>query len=280
MRLLLAPALALLLAACSGSRPPSASAAEAPTGHCDPKLDDKGRFRDAKVEGVFVVRDAKANCVRATDAALADTGLLPHSTFKIPNALIGLETGVITGEAHAFTWDGKEHRVDAWNRDQDFASSLQASCVWCFQEVARGIGESRIAKWLHDFRYGNEDIGGGIDQFWLTGDLRMTPRQQVDFVRRSLDGELPVSQSHIELVWRVLEIERSDEGTWRGKTGLGGQEGRVIGWLVGYAERNGRRYEYATLVRGDADTSDEFDRVAAVRKPITRAFLVELGAIE
>ena len=48
-------------------------------------------------EGVFVLRDEVTGCVRTTDVAMADQGFSPKSTFKIPNALIGLETGVIEG---------------------------------------------------------------------------------------------------------------------------------------------------------------------------------------
>ena len=41
----------------------------------------------------------------------------------------------------------------------------------------------------------NRDIGGGIDQFWLTGALRIDPVQQVDFVDRLRRGALPLLRS-------------------------------------------------------------------------------------
>lgn len=290
MRLLAPSLLALVLSACSKPAPspassaspqPSPSPASSPTLACDPILDDGGRFQAAKVEGVFVVRDAQSDCLRTTNAALADSAFLPHSTFKIPNSFIGLETGVIEGEAHHFAWDGTKRSVEGWNRDHDLGSALQASCVWCFQDIARRIGDTRMRTWLRDFGYGNEHIDGGpIDEFWLTGSLRISPRQQIDFVRRSLEGKLPVRKANVDLVWRLLEIESRGQSRWHGKTGLGPQDGRVVGWLVGYAEREGRRYEYATFVRGDAFSSEEMDRVAAVRKPLTRAWLAEMGALD
>lgn len=284
MRFLLAPALALLVA-CSASQGPApatpspqASTVSKPS-VCDPSLDDGGLFANAGVEGVFVIRDAATDCIRATDARLADTGFLPHSTFKIPNALIGLETGVLTGADARFVWDGQRHSIEAWNRDHDLESAMRASCVWCFQKVAGEIGELRMREWLDAFDYGNEKVEGRIDRFWLEGSLRITPRQQVDFIRRTLNGELPVSKANVEIVWRMLELERTGDAVWNGKTGLGEQDGRVVGWLVGYVERNGSRYEYATLVLGGDATDDEFNRVMHLRKTITRTLLERMGAL-
>lgn len=273
-----------LLALCSlfaaPAPAPASASTPAPVPTCDPELDDGGLFRDADVEGVFIVRDAQSDCTRTTDAKLADTGFRPQSTFKIPNSLIALELGVVRGETHPFKWSGKKYSVEDWNRDHDLASALRVSCVWCFQEIARDIGKTSMRRWLQDFRYGNARIDGPIDKFWLTGPLRITPRQQIDFVRRSVEGKLPISKAHVDLVWRILELERKGDSIWRGKTGLGPQDGRAIGWLVGYAEHRGRVYEYATLVRGKSATDYEMDRIAAVRKPITRALLVKLGALE
>lgn len=288
MRFFLVPALALL-AACSSAPPPAAAPpsapaplpqapADSPRAVCNHSLDDGGIFANADLEGVFVIRDAQNDCVRTTDTLLADTGFLPQSTFKIPNALIGLETGVLTG-SDVFVWNGEKHSVEAWNGNQDLESAMRASCVWCFQDVARRIGEDRMRKWLDDLDYGNEKVEGAIDRFWLEGSLRITPRQQVDFVRRSLDGKLPVRKENVERVWGILEIERTGDSVWYGKTGLGSQDGRIVGWLVGYVERDGKRYEYATLVRGGKSTDDEFNRVMPLRKAITRALLEKVGAL-
>lgn len=278
--------LALLVSACSTKSTPPASPASSTSpddskpSACPPFLDDQGLFRNADLEGVFIVRDAKANCIRTTDAALADAPSLPHSTFKIPNALIGLETGVLSGPNHPFAWDGTKHSIEDWNRDHDLASAMRVSCVWCFQDLARRVGEARMRQWIDAFDYGNERVEGAIDNFWLEGSLRITPRQQIDFIRRMLDGELPVRKESVDIVSRWLELEREGESAWYGKTGLGEQDERVVGWLVGYVEAEGRRYEYATFVRGGKSTPEEFRRLIPLRKPITRALLVEVGALE
>jgi beta-lactamase class D len=30
--------------------------------------------------------------------------------------------------------------------------------------------------------YGNQDISGGIDQFWLSSSLKISPKEQADFM--------------------------------------------------------------------------------------------------
>ena len=266
--------LALAIAACTAA--PSGQQAPA---RC-PALEGGDVFTRAGVEGVFVLLDEATGCVRTTDSAMARRGFRPQSTFKIANTLVGLETGVIEGEHHQWPWDGTPRPLPRWEQDLDLAGALRVSCVPCYQDVARRVGRERMARFLHDFDYGNQDISGPIDLFWLTGQLRISPIEQVDFVHRMLAGELPVSMGSVALVWRLLEIERGDGYMWHGKTGSGSQDGRAIGWLVGYVERDGRRWIYATFVRSRSEaTEDESARLLPLRTSISRAFLAGEGLL-
>src|SRR4029077_10948972 len=113
------------------------------------------------------------------------------------------------------------------------------SAVPVYQEIARRIGEERMQKYVDLLEYGNRDIGGGIDQFWLTGNLRIDPVQQVDFVDRLRRGVLPVSKRSQELVRDILPVTKVGDSIIRAKTGLLGAEtgNPSLGWLVGWAEK-------------------------------------------
>lgn len=267
---------------CTAPAEPARKLGAPPKPACAGVFDAADAFSKEGLEGVFVVRDEVTGCSSASDPALADTPFRPQSTFKIPNALIGLETGVIEGEHQLWKWDGQPRRLKDWEQDLELGGALKVSCVPCFQDVARRIGKDRMATWLHDLRYGNEDISGPVDGFWLDGGpLRITPRGQAEFIHRLLAGELPVKPANVELVFRLLEIEKGEGYTFRGKTGLGSMDGRAIGWLVGYAERAGHRYTYATFVRGraGADVEPEQQRLMPLRKPLTRALLARANAL-
>src|SRR5260221_8767466 len=109
--------------------------------------------------------------------------MLPASTFKIPNSIIALETGVVTDpDKDVFKWDGVTRSIEAWNRDHTMRSAIAASAVPVYQEIARRIGQERMQKYVDLLEYRNRDIGGRIHQFWPTGQLPHAPDQQIEFL--------------------------------------------------------------------------------------------------
>ena len=96
-----------------------------------------------------------------------------------------------------------------------------------------------MQKYVDLLEYGNRNIGGGIDQFWLTGNLRIDPVQQVDFVDRLRRGVLPVSKRSQDLVRDILPVTKVGDAVIRAKSGLLGAEvGKPsLGWMVGWAEK-------------------------------------------
>src|SRR6202521_2470437 len=96
-----------------------------------------------------------------------------------------------------------------------------------------------MQKYVDLFEYGNRDIGGGIDQFWLTGSLRIDPIQQIDFLDRLRRGALTVSKRSQELVRDILPVTKSGDSIIRAKSGLLGAEVEkpTLVWLVGWAEK-------------------------------------------
>ena len=119
------------------------------------------------VRGTFVLLEPANDRYLVLNESRARQGFIPASTFKIPNALIGLEVGSISDEKEVFRWDGKPKIRASWEHDQTLDSGMRDSVVWMFQEVARRTGKERMKEWLARLDYGNKDMRGGIDQFWL-----------------------------------------------------------------------------------------------------------------
>src|SRR3954465_15631497 len=176
----------------------------------------------------------------ASDKVRSGEGKLPASTFKIPNSVIALETGVVEDpDKDVFKWDGETRSIEAWNKDHTLRSAIAVSAVPVYQEIARRIGVERMQKYVDLFDYGNRDIGGGIDQFWLTGNLRIDPVQQIDFVDRLRRGVLPGSKRSQELTRDILPVTKVGDATIRAKSGLlGAEQGKPsLGWMVGWVEK-------------------------------------------
>jgi beta-lactamase class D len=230
-------------------------------------------FHDARTEGVFAAQ-IKDRLVM-TDEGRTRTGYLPASTFKIPHALIALETGVVADtDKEVIRWDGVVREIEPWNRDHTLRTAMQYSVVPVFQQVASRIGAERMKKFVDAFDYGNRDIGGALDRFWLDGALRISALEQIEFLKRFHGGDLPVSKRSLMLVKDILTVEKTDDATIHFKTGAFAKDGKLVfGWLVGYAERGEATSFFAMNL--DIHGAPHL----AQRLAMTRALLKRAGAI-
>jgi beta-lactamase class D len=283
--------LALLAAGCAAEArppraesPPAAAAAAPETVPASPAVSwaDGGRAPElsaafGSTPGTIVVVDGRTGREARHDPERSRRRMPPFSTFKVPNSLIALETGTIPGTDYRMRWDSirdpRRSSFTGWYRDHDMRSAMRGSVVWYYKEVARRIGPGRMRAQLERIGYGNADISGGIDRFWLDSSLRISAEEQVKFLRRFHAGEL-FSPRATQAVKDILVLEDSAEYRLSGKTGGGTTDGHGLGWLVGYVERGDRVYFFATNVDGR-----DYDAIADRRHEVTRAALRELGVL-
>jgi beta-lactamase class D len=233
-------------------------------------------FVDEGTVGTFVGYKTDDYLIIASDKDRSGQAFLPASTFKIPNSLIALETGVVGDpDKDVFKWDGVKRSIEAWNQDHTLRSAIAASVVPVYQEIARRIGQERMQKYVDLFEYGNRKLGGGIDQFWLTGELRIDPVQQIDFVDRLRRGVLPVGKRSQDLVRDILPVTKAGDATIHTKTGLLGAElGKPsLGWVVGWAEKGSAQTVFAL----NMDIREP--RHVASRMKLAQQCLTDIGAI-
>ncbi len=235
--------------------------------------DLKKHFEHFHVQGSFTVFDLKNNKWILCNQEQSKKAFIPASTFKICNSLIGLETDVITDENSLMKWDGIVRSRPEWNKDHDLRTAFKNSTVWYYQELARRVGSQRMKKWLDMVGYGNADTSGGIDLFWLSGGLRITPEQQVRFLKRLYTGDLPFSKRTMDIVKRIMVVKDTATYTLRAKTGWGEQDNQDIGWYVGYLQTRNNVFFFATCIQ--RPQSDESGFMSA-RIEITLSILREL----
>jgi len=210
--------------------------------------DWNNHFTKIGIEGSFLLYDMNNRIYYSNNPGRCKERFIPASTFKIPNSLIALETGVIKDENEIIKWDGVKRSYDSWNKDHNLRSAIAVSAVWFYQELARRIGTERMQEYLNQFNYGNMNIGGGIDKFWLDGDLRISPIEQIDFLLRFYKNDLPISQKNIDIVKNIIIIEETDSTVLRAKTGWGIRFEKQVGWYVGYFEFNENVYFFANNI--------------------------------
>lgn len=244
--------------------------------HCKEIPDLAHFFQEYRVEGSFLLADLKNDSMICFNSKRTRTPFIPASTFKIPNTLIALETGVLTDENSLIRWDSTHYAIESWNHDQTLRTAFQYSAVWYYQEVARRIGKTRMQKYLDRLKYGNRDISGGIDRFWLDGGLRISSEQQIDFLKRLYTYQLPISRRNIDILKKIMVLEKTDAYILSAKTGLALRADHMIGWLVGFLERDRDVYFFATNI----EQHDRSDLFGAARLEITRKIFRYLKLME
>lgn len=211
---------------------------------------------------VVVYEAATGRTTRSDDKACA-TRLPPASTFKIPHALLALESGVVTATSIE-RWDGTRHPGrPKWDQDLTVPNAIRPSAVWVFQKIAPRVGAARMHDWLASVHYGNADTSGPVTEYWLNGHLRVSPDEQVTFLRRFYADDLPLRAEHLRTIQAALI---QDAGTVENATGLHplpvawrnglilsaktgatrADDGTNVAWLVGQLTVDAKNYVFAS----------------------------------
>ncbi len=203
----------------------------------------------------FVVQTAQEIIVQEGDANVAYP---PCSTFKIPLALMGFDSGILTDATHP-VWPFQPGYVDshdAWKQDMNPTTWIKESCVWYSQVLTQKLGMPIFQNYVTQFDYGNMDVSGdsgqnnGLSQSWLGSSLRISSAQQCTFLQQMLAGKWPIKPQAYAMTKQILFVEELKNGwTLYGKTGTGSlinQDGSKNpdlnhGWFVGWIEK-GHQY--------------------------------------
>jgi beta-lactamase class D len=236
-----------------------------------------GAFELEHLKGGIAFFDATTGELSATDPELAKRPFSPAQTFEIAESAIALELGFLDNPDSAMPWDGQYSQNADWNRDHTLRTAVQVSCLPCFQRVAKHVGAGQMQTWVHRLEYGNRDASGPVDRFWLTGKLRITAVEQLDFLRRLDTKRLPITERTLDVVLDVIALDVGASHVLYGKTASsrlteGDDE---FGWFVGFVASEERRVYFATVVTGHAPGVD----VAPQRRRATERVLRAIGAL-
>jgi len=210
-----------------------------------------------------------------------DSAYSPASTFKIVNSLIGFETGKITREDMILKWDGKTRERPEWNQDLRYDSAFKYSAVWYFQEVARMIGHDTMKYYLDSLHYGNANVSGPIDAFWLNNTLKVRPDEQLGLIKQLYFNNLKYlfSARSMDKVKQAMLVERTDKYGLSYKTGLTHMEnGRPLGWVVGWVEEGVQNKPYFFVL--NIESADPNADLVKVRINLLKDLLKHLGYMQ
>lgn len=240
--------------------------------------DDLKKYFDAKkVDGCFTMLNNADGTITVYNMALDTMRVTPASTFEMVNSLIALQTGIVTDTNMILKWDGITRSNKDWNSNLTLANAFRVSSVPHFQELARRIGRDTLHQWIDSISYGNKNINGAIDSFWLNNNLKISPDEQLGFLKKLYFDQLPFRKSEQEAVRSMMLQEENTLYKLSYKTGLGlDEQNNAFGWLAGWIEENRHVYFFVTLVK----TPDKEVDMRSVRLNITRDILKDLGFLQ
>lgn len=218
-----------------------------------------------------------------------DQRATPASTFNIAVSLMGFDGGFLK-DAHTPRLPFKAGYTDwnaNWRQATDPTDWITNSTVWYAQQVTLQLGQARVARYLAGFDYGNQDLSGdpgradGWQASWIGSSMQIAPDEQVAFLRRIVNRQLPVSAHAVDVTAQLLKLP-FETGGWQvyGKTGTASplladgaaDQAREYGWFVGWATKGSRTVVFARLVLDRAQTG------AYAGPRVKAAFLHDLPA--
>ncbi len=240
-----------------------------------PQSDFLKYYDEYGVKGSFLLYDLNKGEYIYYDSARCNTQFIPASTFKIFNSLVSLETKAVADENEIIKWDKVERDFKSWNQDLNMRLAIKYSVVWFYQELARRVGEERMQYYIDTVGYGNRDISGGIDRFWLDGNLRISQFEQIEFLKKLYNSSLPFSERSMNIVKDIMLNEDTLGYKLRAKTGWAMRIKMNVGWWVGWVEKDNNVYFFTNNV--ESENPDE--NFIKGRIEITRKILKALNIL-
>ena len=118
------------------------------------------------------------------------------------------------------------------------------------------MGTDVIRSRIREIGYGNENISGSPDSYWMESGLKISPIEQVKLLTDLYRNTFDFAPENIRAVKDSLRLSASPAGTLYGKTGTGQVDGQnVNGWFVGFTETSDNTYFFAVNIHAESNAS-------------------------
>ncbi|HTI89529.1 MAG TPA: penicillin-binding transpeptidase domain-containing protein [Puia sp.] len=211
-----------------------------------------------------------------------DSAYQPAGTFDIVQSLVALQTGMladtsarIPGSLWTMMSIGDTNKLSApiLTLQGAFQNVGNAGNIG-FRGISGLLGKDSLKKWLDTVHYGNRDMGGSLDSFWLNNHLKITSDEQLGLIKRLYFDQLPFFNRPQKLVREMMPMESNSVYRMAYKTGRGIKEdGHAIGWVLGWVEENKHPYFFVLNLEAEDTTKD----LSVIGLHIVKSILKPMG---
>jgi beta-lactamase class D len=227
----------------------------------------KKYFDSSHVEGSFAFLNNQLGNITVYNMKLDTERVSPGTSFKILNSLIGIQTGNIENENTVIKDSADTNKLTLTN-------AFKNSFVPYFQALARKIGKDSMKRWVDSISYGNKNINGAVDSFWLNNELKISPDEQLGFMSKLYFSQLPFQKYAQQMVQDQMLQEDNTLYKFSYTTGTGiDEKEHQIAWALGWIEENRHVYFFVTLIKSHDKNQDV--KTAAIH--VSKSILKEMG---
>lgn len=227
----------------------------------------KKYFDSAHVDGSFSFLNNQIGDIVVYNMKLDTERLSAGTSFKILNTLIGVQTGKIVNENTVM----KDSSVDT---SVTLKEAFNNSNTAFFQSLARKIGADTMKSWIDKISYGNKNITGPVDSFWMNNHLKISPDEQLGLMSRIYFEQLPFQKYAQQMVESLMLQEDNTLYKLSYTTGTGiDEKNNFFAWTLGWVEENRHIYFFVTYIKSPEKNQD----LKTTGIHISKSILKEMG---
>ncbi|RHW77911.1 class D beta-lactamase [Colwellia sp. RSH04] len=211
----------------------------------------------------------------------ANLPLSPFSTFKVANSLIALDKGIIKNAQQSLTFDKEKYPVQPWwpkvwqLPQYNLSTAFKFSMVAIYRQLATDIGEQDMQAYIKKMHYGNQDISSGLDDFWLNKSMKISAKEQIEFLQSFYHNSYQFNEQAISTLKTVMLADENKNYKLYAKTGAGKvKDGSMLGWYIGFVENDKGVHFFAFNFN-----KDSYPEMKALRQKVAYNHLKAAGII-
>ncbi len=207
----------------------------------------KSFFDEKNVEGCFTMLDNANGGITVYNMSMDTTRFTPGSTFDILHTLIALQVGAVINENTPI------YISDTISADTNKCTIKQAfikNNTDFFGQISKKIGKESFQIWLDSISYGNKKIGENLSSFWMNNSLKISPDEQLGFMKKLYFDQLPFRKS-VHLSVRDMMVKEDNSAykfSYRVGTSIN-EKHQLVECLVGWIEENRHVYFMANMIQ-------------------------------
>lgn len=211
----------------------------------------------AQVNGSFaLMENGSAQFVISDLSIYKDSAFAPLQTlFSIPT-LIALDKGYIN------------HTPGTW---------VSLDTLNYYQQLIEKIGRVDLLKSIDSIHYGKGIVGTDLSSFWKDGSLKITPDEQLGFIKKLYFNQLPFQKRSQEIFKKM--ILKEDNANYQLSYISGFNENDLpAAWVLGYIEEN--KHPYFFVMHITAKNKETWKDGSLKSLPILKTILAQQGFLK